>query len=297
MTKIGVVGIGVMGSGIATRLIEAQLEVSVFDLRQEAMEPLITKGAKATSSPAELCGQVDYVVLSLNTAAIVEKAVFGERGLAESATADKLLIDMSSISPTATSNMAERLERQTAMGWVDCPLSGGVPAVAKGALTIMAGGTEANIAKCRTVMNHLAKNFTHMGKVGAGQATKLINQILVANSFATLMESAQLAIAAGIDAERIPQALAGGRADSAVLQEYFVKFAKRDYSPTGNIANMLKDLLTVQEFATASQTSMPVTSANIELHRWLVARGLGPRDSAEMMEYYGSKQVNLDLRP
>lgn len=286
--KIGVVGIGVMGSGIAQRLVESELNIFVFDLRQEAMQSLIDMGATATSSPADLCSKVDYVILSLNTSTIVEKAVFSEEGIVATANSEKLLIDMSSISPTATAKMAERLESETGMGWVDCPLSGGVPAVAKGALTIMAGGTESNIEKCRVVMNHLAKNFTHMGEVGAGQTTKLINQILVANNFATIMEAAQLATAAGVNAERIPQALSGGRADSSVLQEFFVKFAKRDYTPTGNIANMLKDLLTVQEFATATNTAMPVTSANIELHRWLVANGYGPKDSAEMMEYYGT---------
>jgi 2-hydroxy-3-oxopropionate reductase len=135
-------------------------------------------------------------------------------------------------------------------------------------------------------MDDLCANYTHMGPSGAGQTTKLINQVLCALHFSAVAEAVALAEAAGVDASMIPQALKGGRADSAILQEYTAKFAARDYSPAGRIDNMVKDLDGVQALARATGTPMPVTAATAELHRWLVAKGLGAEDNAAIMEYF-----------
>jgi len=285
--RVAIVGIGVMGSSIAARLLETGNEVVVFDVRPEQTADLVARGAKAAASPAEATALVDYVVLSLNTTAIVEAVVFGDEGVASGGSSSKLLIDMSSISPQATAEMADRLADLTGMGWSDNPLSGGSRAAEKGTLTIMAGGTPDNFSRAAAVMSHLAANRTHMGPVGAGQATKLINQMLVGNGFATLMECAELANRGGVDPAKIPSALAGGRADSAILQEFFVKIAGRDYSPTGRIDNMLKDLAGAQEFARRSEVETPLLDANVALHEWLVTNGHGASDTAAMMEFFG----------
>lgn len=285
---VGLIGVGVMGSAIALRLLELSTPLTIFDVNQEAMIALGEHGATLASSPADLTSASDYVVLSLNTDEVVELAVFGAGGVIEAADESKLLIDMSSITPTGTAKMAERLRTATGMGWTDCPLSGGAPAVAEGALTIMAGGSTEDVDRSKAVMNLLARNFTHMGACGAGQATKLINQLIVGNGFATLMEAAQLSVEGGIDPELIPKALAGGRADSPILQEFFVKLATRDYRPSGRIDNMLKDLSSAQRFAAQVGVAAPLLAANVELHRWLVAAGHGSSDTAEMMEFYGS---------
>lgn len=285
--RVAVVGIGVMGSSIAARLIDTGNEVVVFDVDQDRVAHLAERGAEAASSPAEATRMVDYVVLSLNTAEIVEAAVFGVDGIAAAGSADKLLIDMSSISPQATAEMAGRLDDLTGMGWSDNPLSGGTPAADKGALTIMAGGTVENFDRAGAVMAHLAANRTHMGPVGAGQATKLINQMLVGNGFATLMECAELANRSGVEPSKIAGALAGGRADSVILREFFLKMASRDYSPTGRIDNMLKDLNGAQQFARRAGVDTPLLDANVVLHQWLVANGHGGSDTAAMMEFFG----------
>jgi len=281
--SVAVIGAGIMGSAIATRLIETGQRVAVFDLDPSKVQALVDRGGIAASSIAEATRQSDFVILSLNHANIVRSAVFEPNGVAVSASAQKILIDMSSIDPAETAHMAEKLKAETGMKWVDCPLSGGVPGALGGRLTVMAGGAQADFERARSVMQHLCQNYTLMGPNGAGQTVKLINQLFCAVLFQATAEAVKIAEAGGVDAALIPAALAGGRADSAILQEFMAKFAARDYTPTGRIDNMLKDLDSLQAFALKTKTPMPMTGQVVEIHRLLCAAGLGSRDSAEMM--------------
>ena len=135
-------------------------------------------------------------------------------------------------------------------------------------------------------MDSLCANYSHMGPSGAGQTTKLVNQVLCALGFQAVAEAVRIAEAGGVDAARIPAALAGGRADSSILQEFGPKMAARDYSPTGRIDNMLKDLEAVQSFAMGERLPLPLTGAVTELHRLFVAAGIGPEDTAAMMKQF-----------
>jgi 2-hydroxy-3-oxopropionate reductase len=283
VNKIAVIGAGIMGSAIAARLIECGQKVTVFDLDPAKVAALAAKGAAAASSVADAVAANDFIILSLNHADIVRAVVFGAGGVSDSADSSKLLIDMSSIDPKDTAEMAAKLKSETGMAWVDCPLSGGVPGALAGRLTIMAGGDPADFERARAVMGHLAANFTLMGPSGAGQTVKLINQLFCAVQFQAVAEAVKLAEAGGVDAAAIPAALKGGRADSAILQEFMGKFARRDYAPTGRIDNMLKDLDSLQAFALKTKTPLPMTGQVIEIHRLLVVAGLGAKDSAEMM--------------
>lgn len=284
--QIAVIGVGVMGSAIVGRLLDSGATLHLYDRNVAQMAPLVARGAIAAISAREATAHADHVIISLNSAAIVEQAVFGPDGVAQAADAGKLLIDMSSIDAGRTASMAQRLREDTGMGWVDAPLSGGAPAAAQGKLTLMVGGSEADFARARTVLDHLSTNITLFGPPGAGQTVKLINQILCANTFMAIAEAVRFAEAHGVDATLIPAALAGGRADSRILQEYMAKMARRDYSPTGRIDNMLKDLETVQASALATRTPLPVTSLIADLHRMAVAGGLGPADSAAYMRLF-----------
>jgi len=182
--------------------------------------------------------------------------------------------------------MAAQLAAATGMGWVDAPLSGGAPAAVKGSLTLMVGGSSADVARAEPLLSRLSNHFTHLGGSGAGQTVKLINQILCANHFLAVAEALRFAEHHGVDATKIPAALAGGRADSRILQEFMAKMARRDFSPTGRIDNMLKDLETVQAAALAGRIPMPVTSLITDLHRLLVAGGFGAADSAEYVRLF-----------
>lgn len=280
---IAVIGAGIMGTAISTRLIDCGHRAVVFDLDTAKVDALVAKGAVAAASPADAATPASFVILSLNHADIVKAAVFGESGVSSAASAPKLLIDMSSIDPAATAQMAARLRDETGMAWLDCPLSGGMPGALAGRLTVMAGGREEDFERARAVMKDLCANYTLMGGSGAGQTTKLVNQLFCAIAFQAVAEAVKLAEAGGVDPAMIPAALAGGRADGRIMQEFMAKFAARDFSPTGRIDNMLKDLDSVQAFALKTKTPLPLTGAVTEIHRILVAMGLGPKDSAMAM--------------
>ena len=292
--KIGVVGVGIMGTAIATRLVEQGHRVTVFDLDPEKVRAIVALGGHGAASPADVARRSDYVILSLNHHDITRRAVFGENGVAVGADVSKLLIDMSSIDPEATQDLATELVEKTGMKWVDCPLSGGAPKAATGELTIMAGGENEDVDRAWTVMKHLAANYTHMGPSGAGQTTKLVNQVFCAIIFQAVAEATQLAQQGGVDAERIPAALAGGRADSAIMQEYMAKMARHDYSPTGRLDNMLKDMEAVQAFALKNRTPLPITSMTTEILRQFVAGGLGGDDSAALMKQFSGFAAAAD---
>ena len=280
---VAVIGAGIMGSAISTRLLETGHQVHIFDLDREKVAALEAKGATAAASAEDAVSKSKFCILSLNHANIVRAAVFGANGVAAGASAEKLLIDMSSIDPADTASMAAKLQGETGMAWVDCPLSGGAPGAFAGKLTIMAGGEAENFERAREVMQHLATNYTLMGPSGAGQTVKLINQLFCGVLFQAVAEAVKLAEAAGVDASLIPAALAGGRADNRIMQEFMAKFAARDYTPTGRIDNMLKDLDSLQAFAMKTKTPMPMTAQVVEVNRLLCMAGLGPKDSAEVM--------------
>ncbi|WP_343055119.1 NAD(P)-dependent oxidoreductase [Azospirillum oleiclasticum] len=284
--NIGVIGVGVMGSAIATRLLDRGHRVALRDPDPAKLAPLVARGATALDSPAAVAEVSDVVITSLNTAALVEAVAFGADGVRRAAGPGKLLIDMSSIDPQATAAMAARLHAETGMGWVDAPLSGGAPAALAGRLTLMIGGEDAAVARAWPVLAELAATMTHMGPSGAGQTTKLINQVLCACTFIAVAEATRLAADGGIDAAKIPAALAGGRADSRILQEFMPKMATRDPTPTGRIDNMLKDLEAVQRYAFALRTPMPLTGLVTELHRMIVRAGIGPEDNIAYMKLF-----------
>ena len=279
------IGAGAMGGAIGTRLVETGHTLRVFDLDEERVNTLAALGAIPADSAADAANGVEFCVISLNSAEIVERAVFGENGVAVQAKPGTLLIDMSSIAPDATKQLAERAADK-GLGWVDSPLSGGAPKALIGELTLMLGGTENNVRKARTLLKDVATNMTHMGPSGAGQTTKLINQVLCGLGFLAVAEATKLAENAGVDAARIPVALKGGRADSALLQEYMPRYAARDYRRTGRIDNMVKDLNGAQDLARATNTPMPLTATCAEIHRLLTALNLGGEDQAALMAYF-----------
>lgn len=282
-TNVAVIGAGIMGSAIAQRLIDVGYRLHVFDIDPARVGLLQEKGAAGHASAAGATAAASFVILSLNRADIVEQVVFGPDGVASAGASERLLIDMSSIDPGATRRMAERLKRECGMGWLDCPLSGGVPGALAGQLTVMAGGHPEDFERARRVMADLAANYTLMGSSGAGQTTKLVNQLFCAVLFQAVAEAVKLAEAGGVDPRAIPAALSGGRADSRIMAEFLAKFAARDYAPTGRIENMLKDLESLQAFALATRTPLPMTTLVTELHRLLQVAGLGSKDTAEMM--------------
>jgi 2-hydroxy-3-oxopropionate reductase len=289
---VALIGAGAMGGAIGARLVQTGTPLVVFDLDAEKVAALVALGATAAPSAAAAASASKAVILSLNAPRIVRAAVFGAAGVAEGAKPGTLLIDMSSIDPEATKALAADAAAK-GLRWVDSPLSGGIPKAATGELTLMQGGTAEDVAEAQAILAQVASNQTRMGGPGAGQTTKLINQVLCGLGFLAVAEATALAEAAGVDATMIPKALKGGRADSALLQEYMPRFAARDYRRTGRIDNMVKDLNGAADLARLTHTPMPLTALCAEVHRMLTAAGLGGEDQAALMEFFKGPRKEL----
>lgn len=289
---LGLIGLGLMGTPFAQRLRERGYRLTVHDLVPEKFAPAVAAGAVAAGSAAEVAASSDIVMLFVTDTHSVETAVFGNFGVARTAARGKVLLDLSTTELEATRTMGARLLAETGMGWVDAPVSGGPPAAAAGTLTVMAGGAEADIARVRPLMADVAGRFTHMGPVGAGQSAKLINQVLVGAQHALLAEAIRFAENLGLDPQRLPECLAGGYADSAMLQRLLPRMAARQFEPPAGFARqLLKDLDMVLEAAKATQTPLPLTSEAAVLYRLLVARGHALADTTAILKLYDKPPV------
>ena len=284
--RIGFIGLGLMGSPIAMKLIEAGRPVTIWGRTPAKLAPAIAAGASLATSPKALAASADVVILCVTDAAAVDAVVFGEDGIAEGAAPGSILIDHSSIRPESTRQMAARLAKATGMAWIDAPVSGGVPGVMNKTLVVMCGGDRDVFEHALPVMSTYAGRSTLMGGSGAGQTTKLLNQALCAVAFVTVAEITALAKHAGIDAAVIPAAIAGGRADSRILQEYMPRMARGDRERSGRIDTMVKDLDAVAEFARENGARIPCTMLAGEIHRQLVASGLGAEDPAAIVGFF-----------
>lgn len=268
MTKprIGYLGTGLMGLPMVMNLIKAGYPVTVWNRSVEKTNPAVAAGATRAATPAELATGSDVVMMCLTHAAAVEAVVFGAHGIS-SVAGPTLLIDFSSMDPTLTQTFGARLAAANGMGWVDAPVSGGTPAAQTGTLTIMAGGSDANFARAEPLMAPLAQRVTHMGPAGAGQMTKLVNQIISGGIMALTAEAVNFAKATGVDAGKLTDALAGGFADSKPFQLLAPRMAAEAFeNPLGTVAMMLKDLDTVAEVAD-QRAALPMTSAARALMR------------------------------
>ena len=284
--RIGCAGAGILGSAIMARLLDSHFEVRVWNRTRDKLAPLIDAGARAVAHPADLVQDADFVLTCLTDGAAVEAVVFGENGIASAVSAASLLIDMSTVEPAHSRRMANRLRAEGLMGWLDAPISGGAPAAREGRMAVMVGGDETDFDRARPVWNALAARCTLMGPSGAGQSTKMVNQVLVACMFAVLAEACGLAERIGVDTGRIPQVLEGGRADSRLLQEFMPKMAASDFSVEGAIAVMLKDLDAIEALAAEVGAKLPMTGAASEMYRRLARAGYGDRDNSELVKLF-----------
>ena len=287
--KLGYVGTGLMGAPMSERLLEAGYPITVWNRTQSKVGPLLDKGAVEAGGPAELTEQSDFVLMCLTDANAVESVVFGAGGVAEGASAEKLLVDFSSMAPDRTLDMAMRLKSSAGMRWIDAPVSGGVKGAEEGALAIMAGGEAKDIQRVLPVLAHLSQRVTHMGPLGTGQVTKLCNQVIVGSNIATIAEAICLAEVSGVDASKLHEALGGGFADSLPLQIFGPRFAGRVTEPLlGHVYTMLKDLDAAGALGSANKSPLPMAATAAELLRRVAMGGFAEEDIGNIMKFVGS---------
>jgi 3-hydroxyisobutyrate dehydrogenase-like beta-hydroxyacid dehydrogenase len=240
-------------------------------------------------SAAEVAGAAGVIHVCVMTRDDLAAAVFGPKGIAEGGTPGKILIDHSTTEAATTRELAARLEAETGMRWIDAPVSGGPPAAEAGTLAIMIGGDDAAVAAARPVLESLG-TCTHMGPVGAGQVTKMVNQVLVLSNYCLLAEALVLAEAGGVDASRIPAALGAGYAGSTMLQRLYPRLVARDFAPAGYAFQALKDLDMVYGLAKELKVPTPMTSQAATLFRTLVSKGHGELDGIAVLKLYDGKE-------
>jgi len=290
--KLGYLGLGMMGFPMAQRLLKAGYEVAVWNRSAGKAAALVEAGAKPAANPREMTTTATIIFMCVTDAAAVEKVVFGPDGLAACPGDGKLVVDFSSIHPDKARAIAARLKAANSMGWVDAPISGGSKGAEEGTLAVMAGGDAADIERVRPYVLAMARRLTHMGPIGAGQTTKLCNQVIVGCAMAVLAEATRLAENAGIDAGRLPEALAGGFADSIPLQLFVPRMVRGIHSPPlGHIATMLKDLDTVADVA--RNTSSPVPMATLAGQLFRLAKAARGAD-ADALEIYKLSSSQTD---
>lgn len=281
--RLGYLGLGLMGTPMTRRLLEAGHQVAVWNRSEGKVAPLVAAGARRAATPRDMLVNADIVFMCVTDAAAVEEVIFGPDGLAAASGAGKLVVDFSSIHPDAARDLAARLKDANGAGWIDAPVSGGTKGAEEGTLAIMAGGEAADIERARPYVLHMARRFTHMGPIGAGQTTKLCNQVIVGCAMAVLAEATRLASNAGIDAGRLPEALAGGFADSIPLQLFVPRMVQGIHSPPlGHIATMLKDLDTVADVAQATSTPVPMATLAGQIFRLAKAARGADADALEI---------------
>jgi 3-hydroxyisobutyrate dehydrogenase len=288
---VACIGIGLMGMPMTRRLLGLGYRVSVFDIATARLDEARAAGASVAASPAAAVAGADLVLLNLPTAAAVQEAAFGEHGVATAMRPPQRLVDFSTIPVEHGRAHARRLREAGGCAWIDAPVSGGPPASGSGTLTVMAGGEPDDIAALRPFMADVAARFTHMGPAGSGLVAKMLNQLIVGCLHSVMAEAASMAEAAGIDAARLPECLAGGHADGTLLQRLYPRMVARDFAPQGYARQLRKDLEMVHAFAAAVGTPAPMLQQSLALYRQLIDAGHSELDTSAVFKLYESRQI------
>lgn len=286
-SSLAFAGLGLMGRPMAARLLAAGYPLTLWNRSADKCLPLLELGAARVETPGELCSRAEVVMLCLADTDAVQDVVFGPEGLATQGRPGQLLVDFSSLEPQRTREMAAELEARCGMRWVDAPVSGGVQGAEAGSLAIMAGGAFDDVERLRPILAHLGQRVTHMGAVGAGQVSKLCNQMIVACNALVIAEAVALAERSGVDARLLAEALAGGFADSRPLQILAPQMAERRFVPVKwHVRTLLKDLDGAVKLSHASATATPMSGLAAQLMRLHGQQGGLEKDPSTLIELY-----------
>jgi 3-hydroxyisobutyrate dehydrogenase len=272
--SVGFIGLGIMGMPMVRNLIRAGFEVTVYNRTISKAEPLIREGASKSNSPAELAKVSSVVITMVSDTADVERVILGENGIIECVKPDSVIIDMSTISPQVTKEIAVRL-REKNVHMLDAPVSGGEQGAIDGTLSIMVGGDFNVFKRCQPILEAMGKNILHVGNNGMGQTVKLINQILVAGTLNSVVEALVFAQKQGVDLNRAIEAVKSGAAGSWQLTNLAPRIIERDFRPGFMVDLMQKDLRLVMEAAESNCTPLPVTSLIHQMFHSLQSSGEG----------------------
>lgn len=282
--RVGFIGIGLMGLPLCQRLLRAGVDLRVWNRDQSKTIALVQAGAKAGASPRELAATVDVLLICVSDSAAVTAVLHGPDGVLSGAHSGLTVIDHSSIRPDVTRQLATELQARCGAHWIDAPVSGGVTGAEQGRLVIMAGGDAERIAAVSPLLGHYSQRITRMGDVGAGQVTKICNQLIVAANSLLIAETVALAEHAGVDAGLLAPALAGGFADSLPFQILTPRMAERRFEPVQwKVQTLLKDLGNAVALGQASASPLPLATAASQLLKTHADAGYASADLSSVI--------------
>ena len=285
--KIGFIGLGIMGKPMSKNLLKAGYSLVVCDKNQSAVDEVVAAGAQSAVNAKEVAKLCDVIITMLPNSPHVKEVVLGEDGIIDGAKPGTTIIDMSSIAPLASREIHDEVVKK-GLAMLDAPVSGGEPKAIDGTLSVMVGGDKAIFDKHYDIMKAMAGSVVYTGEIGAGNVTKLANQVIVALNIAAMSEALVLATKAGVNPELVYQAIRGGLAGSTVLDAKAPMVLNRNFKPGFRIDLHIKDLQNALDTSHGVGTSLPLTASVMEMMQALKTDGLGDCDHSALARYYES---------
>lgn len=283
--KLGFIGLGIMGKPMVANLLKAGHEVVAFDIVKENVDSVVAAGAVAGSSAKDVAEQCRIIITMLPNSPHVKTVVMGENGVLEGAKEGSILVDMSSIAPLASQEICKACAEK-GVKMIDAPVSGGEPKAIDGSLSIMVGGEEAVFQEVYDILMVMGASAVHCGDIGAGNTTKLANQVIVALNIAAVSEAFMLSTKAGVDPEKVFNAIKGGLAGSTVMNAKVPMITAGNFKPGFKIDLHIKDLNNALETGHSVGAPLPFTASVMEILQNLHIDGCGQEDHSAIAKYY-----------
>jgi len=283
--KIGFIGLGIMGKPMSKNLIKAGYDLTVCDINAAAVAEVVALGAKSAATPKDVAAVTDIIITMLPNSPQVKTVALGANGVIEGARTGALVVDMSSISPLAAQEVAKALAEK-GIRMLDAPVSGGEPKAIDATLSIMVGGDAESFEEALPILKCVGASAVRVGDIGAGNVTKLANQVIVALNIAALSEAMTLATKAGVDPELVFNAIKGGLAGSTVMNAKAPLIIDRKFDPGFRINLHIKDLNNAMETAHDVGVPLPLTAGVMEIMQALKIDGCGENDHGALIKYY-----------
>lgn len=292
--KVGFIGLGIMGKPMSKNLIKAGYELVVYDRNTASVDEVVASGAVSGASAADVAKQCDVIITMLPNSPHVKSVVMGEDGILEGAKEGTIIVDMSSIAPLASQEICKACEEK-GVKMIDAPVSGGEPKAIDGTLSIMVGGDKEVFDKVYDMLMVMGASAVHCGNIGAGNTTKLANQVIVALNIAAVSEAFMLSTKAGVEPEKVFNAIKGGLAGSTVMNAKIPMITEGNFKPGFKIDLHIKDLNNALETGHGVGSPLPLTSYVMEMMQTLHADGCGQDDHSALMKYY-EKLAGTEVR-
>ena len=292
--KVGFIGLGEMGKWMALNVAKAGFPLTVFDIRSEPVQELVKSGAATGKSPAEVAKQSEIILMSLPDTKVVQAVIYGENGLLEGMSPGTILVDLSTIHYLATLRIEEEMRRKGII-FIDAPVSGMESRAKEGTLTVMIGGDSQSVEKIRPILNAIGNNLVYMGKVGNGQLTKLINQLLFNISCAAMAEILPMAVKLGLDPEAVCKVVTTGTGQTFALSFFTPYILENDFKPGYPLISAYKDMESAADISSQMKIPLPVFSAAMQTYQLALTQGLGKENKGAMIKVW-EKVLGTEVR-